>query len=687
MSKKFLNRWHKLAIVSIMALAMALTGYQALAALTLGATSVSSDGAITITGATASTWSTSAGALTLTSAGAATWSTAAGALTVDSAAALNLGTTNATSVSLGKTGITTTNNGAFTVTQAFTANGAVTLGDAAADVITVTGTVAGASPLTFAGGAAGGNVIFAMPDPASDITLTFPGATGTLATLAGTETLSGKTLTAPKFANAGFIADASGNELIIFTTTASAVNELTFANAAAGGYPTFTATGSSTDIGLNLSLKADGRLQILSSTANSDVIQIKPAAGGGATATGTITSADLGSNITWTLPEVTGTVMVGATSTTATQALFATGTAGAPAYRAIADADVPNTITIDLATAATNLAGGSGGTIHYQSAAATTAMLANGTAGQVLQSNGTTLAPSWVTFIAALNNASAWTALQNLDAGIAVDTTNFTVSGTTGAVHTAGDFDVATNKFTVAAASGNTVVAGTLNVTGAITGALTGNASTATALAGGAANQIAYQTGAGATGFLTAGTDGKLLVVNGAGLPVFVTMSGDVSIINTGATTIGAGAVTRAKMSTAGASKDVPATSATVATTGNTDTYVIVPQTGTLTGVDFSGVDALAASDTNYITWTITNLGQAGAGATVMLAATDANTTKTTGGTALAANTKRSLTLTGTGADLNVTVGDRLRIRAAATGTLANTVTFPTYMLRFGGTN
>src|ERR1017187_9654080 len=46
---------------------------------------------------------------------------------------------------------------------------------------------------------------------------------------------------------------------------------------------------------------------------------------------------------------------------------------------------------------ATNLAGGSGGTIPYQTAANTTAMLANGSANQVLQSNGTTLAPSWVT--------------------------------------------------------------------------------------------------------------------------------------------------------------------------------------------------------------------------------------------------------------------------------------------------
>ena len=122
---------------------------------------------------------------------------------------------------------------------------------------------------------------------------------------------------------------------------------------------------------------------------------------------------------------------------------------------------------------------------------------------------------------------------------------------------------------------------------------------------------------------------------------------------------------------------------ATITTTGNSDVFVIVPAAGVLTAAQFSGVDALAANDTNYITFTITNLGLAGAGSTAMLAATDANTTKATGGTALAANTLRSLSLNGTAANLVVAAGDRLRIRAAATGTLANTVTFPVYRLAF----
>jgi hypothetical protein len=48
------------------------------------------------------------------------------------------------------------------------------------------------------------------------------------------------------------------------------------------------------------------------------------------------------------------------------------------------------------ATTATNIAGGSNGTIPYQSAAGTTQMLAVGSAGQVLQTNGAG-APTWVT--------------------------------------------------------------------------------------------------------------------------------------------------------------------------------------------------------------------------------------------------------------------------------------------------
>ena len=60
--------------------------------------------------------------------------------------------------------------------------------------------------------------------------------------------------------------------------------------------------------------------------------------------------------------------------------------------------------------------------------------LAKGTALQVLRTNAGATAPEWATMVASLDNASAWTASQALDAGITVDTDNFIVNGTTGAV-------------------------------------------------------------------------------------------------------------------------------------------------------------------------------------------------------------------------------------------------------------
>ena len=85
----------------------------------------------------------------------------------------------------------------------------------------------------------------------------------------GTQTLSNKTLTAPKFADAGFIADANGAELLIFQTTSSAVNQIDVTNAATGNPPSFTATGGDTNIGLTLAAKGTGAINL---TAGSDVV-------------------------------------------------------------------------------------------------------------------------------------------------------------------------------------------------------------------------------------------------------------------------------------------------------------------------------------------------------------------------------------------------------------------------------
>ena len=76
-----------------------------------------------------------------------------------------------------------------------------------------------------------------------------------------TQTLTNKTLTAPKFADLGFIADANGNELLILDTVASAVNELTLANAATAADPSFTASGE-TNVGVIIAGKGTGNLKL-----------------------------------------------------------------------------------------------------------------------------------------------------------------------------------------------------------------------------------------------------------------------------------------------------------------------------------------------------------------------------------------------------------------------------------------
>jgi hypothetical protein len=123
------------------------------------------------------------------------------------------------------------------------------------------------------------------------------------------------------------------------------------------------------------------------------------------------------------------------------------------------------------ATTATNLAGGSAGTVPYQSAAGTTAMLAAGSSGQLLQSNGAS-APSWVAAPVA-NNGTLTMAVSGTGlSGSASFTANQSTSST---------FTVTSNATSANTAS--TIVArdasGNFSA-GTITATLSGNASTAT---------------------------------------------------------------------------------------------------------------------------------------------------------------------------------------------------------------
>lgn len=82
----------------------------------------------------------------------------------------------------------------------------------------------------------------------------------TAATLTGTQTLTNKTLTSPRVGTA--VLDTNGNEVFLVTATASAVNEVTVANAATGSGPTLSATGGDTNVDLNLAAKGAGGVKI-----------------------------------------------------------------------------------------------------------------------------------------------------------------------------------------------------------------------------------------------------------------------------------------------------------------------------------------------------------------------------------------------------------------------------------------
>jgi hypothetical protein len=197
--------------------------------------------------------------------------------------------------------------------------------------------------------------------------------TGTLATLAGTETLTNKTLTSPTLTTPalGVATATSINKVTITAPTTSAT--LTIADG-----KTLTASGDATVSGTN--------------TGDQTI-----------TLTGDVTGTGTGSFAT-TVGKINGTSLAGL----ATGILKNTTTTGVPSIAVAADFPTLNQSTTGnaaTATTATNIAGGVIGSVPYQSAAGTTALLAGNTTttAKYLTSTGdgtAATAPTWTTISA-----------------------------------------------------------------------------------------------------------------------------------------------------------------------------------------------------------------------------------------------------------------------------------------------
>ena len=71
--------------------------------------------------------------------------------------------------------------------------------------------------------------------------------------------------------DAHFIADESGNEQIIFQTTGSAVNQFDVTNAASGSGPQLSATGSDSNIDLNILAKGTGHVTVVGNSTSGTI--------------------------------------------------------------------------------------------------------------------------------------------------------------------------------------------------------------------------------------------------------------------------------------------------------------------------------------------------------------------------------------------------------------------------------
>ena len=123
------------------------------------------------------------------------------------------------------------------------------------------------SSVTWASGDTGTKIVYATANDATNPDII--DATSAFVTASSTTTLTNKTLTAPKFADGGFIADANGAEALVFGAASTAVNELKITNAATGAGPNLSSistSGTDSNIDINITPAGTGDVVLAGDT-------------------------------------------------------------------------------------------------------------------------------------------------------------------------------------------------------------------------------------------------------------------------------------------------------------------------------------------------------------------------------------------------------------------------------------
>ena len=139
--------------------------------------------------------------------------------------------------------------------------------------------------VTWASGDTGTKIVYATANDGTNPDII--DATSAFVTASSTTTLTNKTLTAPRFADGGFIADAGGDETLVFGEVSTPVNELKITNAATGSGPILSSIStSSTDTNIDINVTPAGTGDVV---LNADTVKV-----GDAAAAATLTSNGAG---------------------------------------------------------------------------------------------------------------------------------------------------------------------------------------------------------------------------------------------------------------------------------------------------------------------------------------------------------------------------------------------------------